>query len=305
MRLGFRTSRQAAKTLAAVATLNAVVLVAGLMVVSTRPDTGVSIRVTLRGAGIGSTKVTYSPPAAAPSRAAASTGSTAAGPTSSDGGPSSAGPYVPAAPRTPDPPVPASTSLAQIEGTVPTFTAPGGTQNGSIGTWYGYQLVVPITMIQGDWLQIRRPERPNMTVTWIRSSDAFVSTTPYYMVIDVGPELLKVYNAGQQIMQLPIGVGAPRTPTPTGNFFIAVREQSSGYSYGPLILDTSAHSEAIQDWDGRGDAVIAIHGPIDHYAESRIGSGNARVSNGCIRMHNQDLAQLSVIPLGTPLDIYA
>jgi lipoprotein-anchoring transpeptidase ErfK/SrfK len=288
-----------------VAVANATVLVLALLAVSTHRSPGGSIRVTLKGAGVGGTRVTFSPrplpPAPADSTSAAPG---ASAPASGSTGGYSAGPYVPPPPRTPDPPVAASTMLAQLEGTVPTFTAPGGTQNGTIGTWYTYQLVLPVTMVQGDWLQVRRPERPNGSVTWIRSSDAFVTSTPYYMVIDVGPELLKVFNGGQQILSLPIGVGAPRTPTPTGNFFIAVHEQSSGYSYGPFILDTSAHSEAIRDWDGRGDAVIAIHGPIDHYADARIGTGNARVSNGCIRMHNQDLQQLSMIPVGTPLDIY-
>jgi lipoprotein-anchoring transpeptidase ErfK/SrfK len=284
-----------------VAGVNAVVLVAGLFVASTQTH-DVALKVNITNAALGPARISFTAPASAP--LATEGAQPAAAVTGSSGG-SSGYAYVPAGPRLPDPPVPASTMLASPEGTIPTYTDANGTINGSIGTWWTYPLTLPVTMVLGDWLQVRRPDRPNGSVTWIKAEDAFVTYDPYYLVVDVGPELLHVFNAGQEIMTLPVGVGAPATPTPTGNFFVAVHEPSSGYEYGPLILDTSAHSNVIQSWDGRGDAIIAIHGPIDSYADSRIGTGYARVSNGCIRMHNSDLAKLAIIPTGTPLDIYS
>ena len=52
-----------------------------------------------------------------------------------------------------------------------------------------------------------------------------------------------------------------------------------------------------------GDAVIGIHGPITSYDDSLIGTTGAAISHGCIRLHEADLAQLSIIPPGTPIDI--
>ncbi|HVA08635.1 MAG TPA: L,D-transpeptidase, partial [Acidimicrobiales bacterium] len=60
---------------------------------------------------------------------------------------------------------------------------------------------------------------------------------------------------------------------------------------------------SITDWAASGDAIIAIHGPITSYDDSRIGATGAAISHGCIRLHDADLAQLTHIPAGTPLDI--
>lgn len=40
--------------------------------------------------------------------------------------------------------------------------------------------------------------------------------------------------------------------------FVAVLEESPSAGYGPFILVTSAHSEAIGDWEGSGDAVARL-----------------------------------------------
>ncbi len=57
--------------------------------------------------------------------------------------------------------------------------------------------------------------------------------------------------------------------------------------YGPFIIVTSDHSQAISDWEGSGDAVIGIHGPLGE--DSEIGTTGARISHGCIRLHDQAL----------------
>jgi lipoprotein-anchoring transpeptidase ErfK/SrfK len=64
---------------------------------------------------------------------------------------------------------------------------------------------------------------------------------------------------------------------------------------------TSAHSDAITDWDGSGDAMIAIHGPIG--AEAQIGTTGAAISHGCIRLQLADQAALRVVPVGSPISI--
>jgi lipoprotein-anchoring transpeptidase ErfK/SrfK len=86
---------------------------------------------------------------------------------------------------------------------------------------------------------------------------------------------------------------------------VAVIEKPGPPGYGPIVLDTSGHSEAIQSWEGTGDAITAIHGPISASSDAQIGATGTRISNGCIRMHEVDQLKLDVIPLGTPVDIVA
>ena len=63
---------------------------------------------------------------------------------------------------------------------------------------------------------------------------------------------------------------------------------------------TSAHSNTISDWEESGDAITAIHGPLG--ADAAIGTTGARVSHGCVRLHDADLIQLRDVPAGTPVD---
>ena len=206
----------------------------------------------------------------------------------------------------PQPQVPVSTALATPNGVVPTFDAPGGNQIGKVGLWYGYRMTMPVVEQLGDWLRIMLPERPNSSTAWVRASDVTQSSTTYRIVVSVGATSLTVYDEGYPQFTLPAGLGAARTPTPTGSFFVAVIEKPGpGGGYGPLVLDTSGHSEAIRSWEGSGDAVIAIHGPITSAADAQIGTTGTYISNGCIRLHMDDQLRLEDIPLGTPVDIVA
>jgi lipoprotein-anchoring transpeptidase ErfK/SrfK len=110
-----------------------------------------------------------------------------------------------------------------------------------------------------------------------------------------------LYEYGRMILSAPAGVGAGSDPTPTGEYFVAFREPAPSPGYGPFILVTSAHSPNITDWDGSGDAIIGIHGPLGE--DSAIGTTGARISHGCIRLHLQAQAHLAAIPPGTPIDI--
>jgi lipoprotein-anchoring transpeptidase ErfK/SrfK len=199
--------------------------------------------------------------------------------------------------------VPAETILARPNGSIPTFPAPNSAPQGAVGTWYGVPLMLPVIETGVGWLQVRLPWRPNGSTAWVRAGDVTLYSTPYVIVVSVSATQLAVYKGGQQIMDFPVGVGLPSTPTPFGHFFVAIHEAGNGYAYGPVILDTSAHSEVIQRWEGMNDAIVAIHGPINSSADARIGATGTRISNGCIRMHNSDLARLSVIPAGTPIEI--
>jgi hypothetical protein len=170
-------------------------------------------------------------------------------------------------------------------------------------SWYGYASMLPVIDQTKGWVEVRLAQRPNQSTTWVPRADVTLDTTPYQLVLNLATEHLTVFDEGTQILDFPAGIGTPDDPTVTGDYFVTMTVPPPDAGYGPFVLVTSAHSDAITDWEGSGDAIIAIHGPITSYDDSLIGTTGAAISHGCIRLHDADLAQLSMIPAGTPLDI--
>jgi lipoprotein-anchoring transpeptidase ErfK/SrfK len=200
--------------------------------------------------------------------------------------------------------VPRVTLVARLNGNVPGSPSPGAAPTQTIpGSWYGYPSMLPVIATEPNWLDVRLAQRPNESTAWIPASDATVKRDHFAIVVDLATMHLSVFERARQIDYFPAGIGTPASPTPPGNFFVAMTVPPPSPGYGPLVLVTSAHSDAITDWDSSGDAIIAIHGPIDDTADTLIGTTGAAVSSGCVRLHDADLAQLSNIPPGTPVDI--
>lgn len=200
--------------------------------------------------------------------------------------------------------VPEQTAVARLASNTPGSASPGAPPDKLVpSSWYGYPSILPVIAEQPGWLDVREAQRPNGATAWIPADAATLSTTPYAMVLDLCTAHLLVFQNGQQIFDFPAGIGAPSDPTVTGEYFIAMTTPPPGPGYGPFVLATSAHSDAIRSWEGQGDAIIGIHGPITAYDDRLIGTSGAAISHGCIRLHNSDLAKLSVIPPGTPLEI--
>ncbi len=200
--------------------------------------------------------------------------------------------------------VPTSTLVANMKGAAPGSPAPGAPSTETVpGTWYGYPSELPVIATQPQWLEVRLAQRPNESTAWIPQSDATLSTIPYAVVVNLGSRHLTVYQSGQPILSFPAGIGTPTSPTTTGSFFIAMVTPAPDPGFGPFVLVTSAHSDSITDWENSGDAIIAIHGPIDARDDSLIGTTGAAVSNGCVRLHDSDLAHLANLPPGTPVII--
>jgi lipoprotein-anchoring transpeptidase ErfK/SrfK len=196
--------------------------------------------------------------------------------------------------------------VATLKGDVAGSPSPGAAPTQTVpGSWYGYPSILPVIATAPGWLDVRLAQRPNESTAWIPTSDATISKDHFAIVVDLATTHLSVYERGKQIEDFPAGVGTPNTPTPVGNFFVAMTVPAPSAGYGPFVLVTSAHSDAITDWDNSGDAIIAIHGPIDAASDALIGTTGAAASDGCVRLHDADLAQLSDIPPGTPVDIVA
>lgn len=200
--------------------------------------------------------------------------------------------------------VPDLTEVAHLGADTPGSDSPGGPPDKTVpGSWYGYQSILPVIAAQPGWLEVREAQRPNGSTAWIPSDGVSLSTTPYAMVLNLCTAHLLVFQGGQEIFDFPAGIGAPNDPTVSGEYFVAMTTPPPDSSYGPFVLATSAHSDAIKSWEGMGDAIVGIHGPITAYDDRLIGTSGAAISHGCIRLHNSDLSKLSIIPAGTPLQI--
>jgi lipoprotein-anchoring transpeptidase ErfK/SrfK len=200
---------------------------------------------------------------------------------------------------------PAGTTLtATMHGAVPGSPEPGAPASLVVpAEWYGYPSVLPVIDSRPDWVEVRLAQRPNGSTTWVPQSDVSLGITPFLIVVDLGTEHLIVLRDGKPVFDFPAGIGTPDDPTVTGNYFVTMQVPAPSPGYGPFVLVTSAHSNAITDWAASGDAIIAIHGPITSYDDSRIGTTGAAISHGCVRLHDADLADLTFIPAGTPVDI--
>lgn len=96
---------------------------------------------------------------------------------------------------------------------------------------------------------------------------------------------LTLFDGNTPLRQYPLGIGKPATPTPAGNFAIAVKVKNPGGALGSR-------------WLGLNYDSIGIHGTNQPWL---IGS---MVSHGCIRMHNAHVEELFfLVNIGAPVYI--
>ncbi len=166
-------------------------------------------------------------------------------------------------------------------------------------TEWGNPRVLLTTHLRGDWIQVLLPLRPNNAVGWVRSKDVTLSTVDDAVDVDLGARTLTWSRGGVVMLQTMVAVGAPRTWTPTGNFFVTdIFPDDPRGAHGAWVLALNAHSDAMTVFEG-GDPRIAIHGTND---PSSIGRAS---SNGCIRVAAEPLAQLAAsLAPGTPVVVH-
>jgi lipoprotein-anchoring transpeptidase ErfK/SrfK len=194
------------------------------------------------------------------------------------------------------------TVLAALRGPTGRYASPDGSRIGSVpGSWYGARSVLPVIASRPGWLEVLLAQRPNGSTGWIPAGNVQLLSTPYRIVVDLATTQLRLYFRNRELFSVPAGVGTTDDPTPPGHYFVAFFEAPPSAGYGAFVMVTSDHSEAISDWEGSGDAVIGIHGPLGEAA--LIAATGARISHGCIRLQNDDLLRLRVVPVGTPIDI--
>lgn len=197
---------------------------------------------------------------------------------------------------------PGVTTVATVLRTSPRYARPGVRESGSVpATWWERPSALPVIGTRPGWVRVRLAQRPNGSTAWLPAGDVQLGATPYRIVIDLAQTRLKLYRHGRLVLSAPAGVGAGDDPTPPGEYFAAFDETAPSPGYGPFIMVTSAHSPRFSDWEGSGDGIIGIHGPLGE--DSAIGTSGAHISHGCVRLHLKALAQLSEVPPGTPIDV--
>ncbi|GFP74550.1 L,D-transpeptidase [Clostridium fungisolvens] len=109
----------------------------------------------------------------------------------------------------------------------------------------------------------------------------------YSITINTEAHTLTLFKSGNFFKSYTVAVGKSSTPTPKGTFKIINKAINPGGPFGVRWLGLDAPN---------GD--YGIHGTNN---PASIGKN---VSNGCIRMYNKDVLELSsLVPLGTVVKI--
>lgn len=153
--------------------------------------------------------------------------------------------------------------------------------------------------MEGDWVEVLLPVRPNGTRGWVRRSAGELRTTEYRIDVDLDSRRVTLFDADRVVFSSDAAIGAPDTPTPVGRFYVTdlVETGDPQGSYGGHAIGLSGHSNDVTEFAG-GDGQIGIHGTNQ---PSSIGRA---VSHGCVRLPNDVVAELvRRVPLGTPVTI--
>jgi lipoprotein-anchoring transpeptidase ErfK/SrfK len=181
-----------------------------------------------------------------------------------------------------------STAVARI-GTL----TPEGTRN----------LVLVVARAQDGrgrpWVRVALAALPNGLKGWIpRTAVGGYETVDTTLDVDLERLRLTLLRRGRVVLRVPVAVGKAASPTPRGRFYI--RDRLTRYrspTYGPVAFGTSARSPTLTDWPAGG--YVGIHGT------DRPDLVPGRVSHGCIRLRNADIALLARrMPVGTPILVH-
>jgi lipoprotein-anchoring transpeptidase ErfK/SrfK len=167
-------------------------------------------------------------------------------------------------------------------------------------TEFGSPQTLAVALREGAWLAVRSPALGNDEVGWARASQLRLLKRPVSLEVDLSERQLVVHDPGGGTRRISVGIGAPDTSTPTGDFYVTdkLAGPDFGPSYGCCILALSGRQPNLPEgWSG-GDR-LAIHGsPTPTWGQA--------VSNGCLHADETDLRHLmEVVPLGTSVEIRA
>jgi hypothetical protein len=162
----------------------------------------------------------------------------------------------------------------------------------------GGPLVLGVLGVRGRWVEVTAEALPNGRHGWVEfGRDVRVEPVRWTLRASLSARRLEVLRDGRLVRTIPVGIGAPGSPTPVGRF--AVAEKLSG-SFGPalgccILALTARQPRLPAGWNTRITYYVAIH--------AGTGQGSA-VSAGCLHATEADVRYLMrTVPLGTPVQI--
>jgi len=200
------------------------------------------------------------------------------------------------------PPHGATAALAArpLHGTVVLRAGPGGKALVRVGPRgpLGGPLVLGVVGVRGRWVEVTAEALPNGHHGWVRfGRDVAVQPVEWMLRASLSRRELYVLRGGRLVRTIPVGIGAPDSPTPTGHFAVAEKVTGPfGPAYGCCILALTARQPHLPPgWNTRITYYVAIHA----------GSGQgAAVSAGCLHATEADVRYLMrTVPLGTSVQI--
>jgi lipoprotein-anchoring transpeptidase ErfK/SrfK len=146
------------------------------------------------------------------------------------------------------------------------------------------------------WLRLLLGIDPNGATGWVPLDEVRLRTRHDRIVVSLSRRMLWHMRDGRVIQRFSVGVGAARTPTTPGRFFVWAKVAADPHgAYGSYVLGLSGFSEVLTNWPGGGR--MAIHGTDDPNDRGQW------VSHGCVRVFNPQMDQLRNVPMGTPVVI--
>ena len=200
------------------------------------------------------------------------------------------------------PPTGATAALAArpLHGGVVLRASPGGRAIVRVGPRgaLGGPLVFGVVGVRGRWVQVTAEALPNGHHGWVEfGRDVSVQPVEWTLRASLSRRALYVLRGSRLIRTIPVGIGAPGSPTPTGRFALAEKLTGPfGPAYGCCILALTARQPHLPvGWNTRITYYVAIH--------AGSGQGSA-VSAGCLHATEADVRYLMrTVPLGTPVQI--
>ena len=151
--------------------------------------------------------------------------------------------------RLPPPPKPTVERVRELAARVPpgnrvTLRArPGGRILARVGgrTEFGSPQVLAVAFRKGDWLAVRSPELGNDQLGWVRAAPLRLLRRPVELEVDLSRRELLVRDEQGAERPISVAIGAPDTPTPTGEYYVTDKLPGADFGsyYGCCILALS------------------------------------------------------------------
>ena len=194
----------------------------------------------------------------------------------------------------------ASLAARPLHGSVVLRARPAGPRLVRVGPRgpLGGPLVFGVVGVRGRWVEVTAEALPNGRHGWVEfGRDVSVRPVQWELRASLFRRELYVLRDGRLMRTIPVGIGRPGSPTPTGRFAVAEKLTGSfGPAFGCCILALTARQPHLPPgWNTRITYYVAIH--------AGSGQGSA-VSAGCLHATEADVRYLMrTVPLGTAVQI--